>query len=137
MTKIISPQLILVDGIPCYIKDLHPCHCVITPEEDSDSTTSSDKGAESLLQDDREDSEPDSAPTEEAEVGPPSCLYEEVPDENVCCQTAIFVIFEISGECSERNHTHSKRARICLKCKMRSGGEKQAIREIELTSCRS
>ena len=32
---------------------------------------SSERRAKSLLQDDREDSEPDSAPTEEAEAGPP------------------------------------------------------------------
>ena len=70
MTKIISPQLILVDEIPCHIKDLRPRHCVITPEEDSDSTTYPERRAGSLLQDDGEDSEPDSAPTEGAEVGP-------------------------------------------------------------------
>ena len=71
VTKIISPQSILVDGIPRHVKDLHPHHCVITLEEDSDSTTSSEKRAESLLQDDREDSEPNSAFTEEAEAGLP------------------------------------------------------------------
>ena len=27
MTKIISPQSILVDRIPHHVKDLHPCHC--------------------------------------------------------------------------------------------------------------
>ena len=68
VTKIISLQSILVDGIPRHIKDLRPCHCVITPEEDSDSTMSSERRAESLLQDDGEDSEPGSAPAEEAEV---------------------------------------------------------------------
>ena len=38
--------------------------------------------------------------------------------------------------CSERNYAHgsSKHARICLACKMRSGGDKQAIGEIKLTS---
>ena len=66
MTKIITPQSILVDGIPHHVKDLHPRHCVITLEEDSNSTTSSERRAESLLQDVGEDSEPDSAPTEEA-----------------------------------------------------------------------
>ena len=70
VTKIISPQSILVDGIPCHVKDLCPRHCVVTLEEDSDSITSSERRAESLLQDDRKDSEPDSAPTEEAEAGP-------------------------------------------------------------------
>ena len=63
MTKIISPQLILVDEILRHVKDLHPHHCVITPEEDSDSTMSSERRAESLVQDDGEDSEPDSVPT--------------------------------------------------------------------------
>ena len=47
VTKIIGPQSILVDGIPRHIKDLHPRHCVITPEEDSDSTTSPERRAES------------------------------------------------------------------------------------------
>ena len=64
VTKIISPQSILVDGIPRHVKDLRPRLCVITPEEDSDSTTSSKRRAEGLLQYDGEDSEPDSAPTE-------------------------------------------------------------------------
>ena len=70
VTKIISPQSILVDGIPCHVKDLRPRHCVITSEEDSDSTTSTERRAESLLQDDGEDSELDNAPAEEAEAGP-------------------------------------------------------------------
>ena len=70
MTKIISPHSILVYRISCHVKDLCPRHCVITLEEDSDSTISSERRAESLLQDDGEDSEPDSAPTEEAEAGP-------------------------------------------------------------------
>ena len=82
VTKIISLQSILVDRIPRRVKDLCPRHCVITTEEDSESTTlSSERGAESLLQDDGEDSEPDSTPTEEVEAGPPpSCLYKEVPE---------------------------------------------------------
>ena len=67
VTKIIRPQSILVDGIPR--------HCVITPEVDSDCTTSSERRAESLLQDDGEDSEPEKAPSEETEAGPrlPAC----------------------------------------------------------------
>ena len=52
VTKIINPQSILVDEIPRYVKDLRPRHYVITPEVDSDSTTSSERRAESLLQDD-------------------------------------------------------------------------------------
>ena len=139
MTKITSPQSILVNGIPRHIKNLCPRHCVITLEEDSDSTTSSERRAESLLQDNGEDSEPDSAPTEEAEAGPPpSYLYEEVPDESPRCQTAIFVILRLGGG-SERNHAcgSSKRAQICLACKMRSGREKWVIGKIELTSSRS
>ena len=71
VTKIISPQSILVDWILRHVKDLCPRYGVITPEEDSDSTMSSDKRAESLLQDNGEDSEPDSALTEEAEAGTP------------------------------------------------------------------
>ena len=71
VTKIISPLSILVDRIPRHVKDLCPPHCVITPEEDSDSITSSERRAESLLPDDGEDSEPDSAATEETEAGPP------------------------------------------------------------------
>ena len=47
--------------------------------------------------------------------------------------------FRHSRLSSERNHAHgsSKRARICLACKMRSGREKWAIGEIELSSSRS
>ena len=70
VTKIISPQSILVDGIPRHVKDLHPRHCIIPPEKDSNSTTSSERGAESLLQDDGEDSESDSASTKKAQAGP-------------------------------------------------------------------
>ena len=40
----------------------------LPPEEDN--TTSSERGAESQLQDEGEDSEPNSVPTEEAEAGP-------------------------------------------------------------------
>ena len=94
VTKIISPQSILVDGIPCHVKDLWPRHCVITPEEDSDSTTSSEKRPESLLQDNKEDSEPDSAPTEEAEAGP---HFLPLSDESTHRQTAIFVILKSGG----------------------------------------
>ena len=70
VTKIISPQSILVDGIPCHVKDLRLRHFVITPEEDSDSTTTSERKAESLLQDDGEDSEPESVLTEETSRNP-------------------------------------------------------------------
>ena len=138
MTKIHSPQSILVDRIPCHIKDLHPRHCVITPEEDSNSTTSPERRAESLLQDDREDSEPDCAPTEGAEVGHPFLSLQRstrqkrlLPDCHICD-------LEIRGECSERNHacSSSKHTRICLVCKMRPGREKQAIGKIKLASSR-
>ena len=53
------------------MNDLCLHHCVITPEVDSDSATSSERRPESLLQDDGEDPEPESAPTEETEAGPP------------------------------------------------------------------
>ena len=137
MTKIISPQSILVDEIPHHVKDLYPHHCVVILEEDS-STTSSEKRAESLLQDDGEDSEPDSARTEEAEAGPTflplrrSTRQKRQPPDCHLCD------LEIRRECSERNHAHSssKRAQICLACKMRSGREKQAIGKIKLTSTR-
>ena len=98
MTKIISPQLILVDEIPHHIKDLPPRYCVIMLEVDSAFTTSSERRAESLLQDSGEDSEPESAPTEETEAGsPPTCLYKEVKDESTHSQTAIFGILRSVG----------------------------------------
>ena len=87
VTKISSPQSILVDGILRHVKDLRPRYCIITPEEDSDSTTSSETRTESLLQDNGEDYEPESVPTEETEAGPPF-----LPDESRRRQTAIFVI---------------------------------------------
>ena len=61
----------------------------------------------SLLQDDGEDSDPDSAPTKEAEAEaePPSCLYEEVANESAHHQTAIFVILR-SGGSVVREITH-------------------------------
>ena len=104
VTKIISPEWILVDGIPHQVKDLCPHHCVFTLEEDSDSTTSSERKAESLLQDDREDSEPDSAPTEEAKAGPhflplrSSTRRKRLPPDCHLCD------LEIREECSKRNH---------------------------------
>ena len=123
VTKIISPQSILVDRIPCHVKDLCPHHCVITPEENSDSTTSSERRAESLLQDDGEDSEPDSAPTEEAEAGPLFLPLRRRNRQKRPLPDCYFCDLEVKGECGERNHAcgSSKRARICLACKMRSG----------------
>ena len=47
MTEVISPQFVLVDGVPCYVKDLPPRYCVTLLEEDSDGTPESE--AESLL----------------------------------------------------------------------------------------
>ena len=97
VTKIISPQSIFVDEIPSHIKDLRLCHCVITPEEDSESTTSSEKRAESLLQDDGEDSELTVHPLKDQKQDLPSCLYKEVPDESASRQTASFVILRSEG----------------------------------------
>ena len=67
--------------------------------------TMSKRRAENLLQDDRGDSEPDSAPTEEAEAGPASCFYEEAPDKSTHRQTAIFVILRSRGVWQEKSHT--------------------------------
>ena len=135
VTKIIDPQTILVEGIPHHIKDLHPRHCVITPEDDSNSTMSSERRAESLLQDDGEDSKPDSAPTEEAEAAPLPAFTKKYQTKAPAARLSS-LYHDIRGESTERNHAHnsSKHARICLVCKMRSGREIRVIVEIKLTS---
>ena len=75
VTGMISPQSLLVDGIPRHVKDLRPRFSFTAPEIDSDSTSESDNtsenGAESLLFDE-ESAESDDPPQEEAEAESPS-----------------------------------------------------------------
>ena len=69
VTEVISPQSVLVDGVPCHVKDLRPQHCVASLEEDSDGTPSESE-SESLLCDTK-NTESDDSPEEETGVGPP------------------------------------------------------------------
>ena len=69
VTKVISPQSVLVDGVPRHVKDLHTQHSLTLLEEDSDGTPSESE-AESLLCD-TEDTESDDSPEEGAVVEPP------------------------------------------------------------------
>ena len=116
MTKVISPQFVLVDGVPRHIKDLRQWHSLISLEEDSDGTPSESK-AESLLCD-TEDTESDDSPDEEAVVEPsPVPLRRSTrqkrpqPDCHICDH-------EIRGECSKRRNLPpgSKCVRLCLAC---------------------
>ena len=47
VTGMISLQLLLVDRIPCHVKDLRTHFCFTAPEKDSDSTSESDNASES------------------------------------------------------------------------------------------
>ena len=67
MTEVISLQSILVDGIPCHVKDLRPQHSVTSLEEDSDGTPSESE-AENLC--DTKDTESDNSPEEGAIAEP-------------------------------------------------------------------
>ena len=69
VTEVISPQSVLVDGVPHHVKDLRPRHSVTSLEEDSDGTPSESE-AESLLCD-TEDTESDDSPEEGAVAEPP------------------------------------------------------------------
>ena len=91
MTKVISPQSVLVDRVTRHIKDLHLRHSVTSVEEDSDGTPSESK-AESILYD-TEDTESDNLPDKGAVVEPLP-----VP---LCRSTQRN--HEIRGECSRRN----------------------------------
>ena len=74
MTGMISPQSLLVDGIPRHVKDLYPRFSFTVSEKDSDNTSESDNvsesGAESLLFD-KESAESDDPPHEEAKAESP------------------------------------------------------------------
>ena len=116
VTKVITPQSILVDGIPGHIKVLHPRHSLTSLEEDSDGTPS-DSEAESLLCDTK-NTESDDSPEEGAVVEPqPVPLHRSIwrkwPRPNFHISD-----HEISGECSERRNLPpgSKRIRLCLAC---------------------
>ena len=69
VTKVISPQSVLVDRVPRHIKDLRPQHSVTSLEEDSDGTPSESE-TESLLCD-TEDTESAGSPEEGAVAEPP------------------------------------------------------------------
>ena len=120
----ISPQSLLVDGIPCHVKDLRPRFSFTAPEKDSNSTSESDNASESRAESllvDGESAESNGPPQEEAKAEspslplrrstrqkwpPPSChLYDQV----------------IRRGYNENNDLprNPKRARTCSACKVR------------------
>ena len=96
----ISPQSLLVDGIPRHVKELRPRFSFTAPEKDSDSTSESDNasesGAESLLFD-GESAESDGPLQEEAEAEAPPRPCERVPVKNDRHQVVTFVIRRSGG----------------------------------------
>ena len=60
VTEVISPQSVLVDGVPRHVKDLRLRHSVTSLEEDSDSTLSESEAKNLLC--DTEDTESDNSP---------------------------------------------------------------------------
>ena len=116
VTEVISPQSILVDGVPRHVKDLHPPHSLTSLEEDSDHTPSESE-TESLLCD-TENTESDDSPEEGAVVEPPSMPLRRStrrkqlpPDCHICNH-------EIRGKCTKRRNLPpgSKHVRLCLAC---------------------
>ena len=116
VTKVISPQSILVDGVPYHVKDLHQRHSVTSMEEDSDGTPSESE-AESLLCD-TDDTESDDSPEERAMAeSPPVPLCQStrqkrlLPDCHICDH-------EISRECSKIGNLlpGSKHIKLCFGC---------------------
>ena len=112
VTEVISPQSVLVDGVPRHVKDLRPWHSLTSLKEDSDGTPS-----ESLLCD-TEDTESDDLPEEGVVVEPPPVPLcrstrqkRPPPDCDICDH-------KIRGECSERRNLPpgSKYVRLCLVC---------------------
>ena len=138
VTKIINPQLILVDGIPRHVKDLQPCHCHHTGGRLWQHNVLWMKGRESSARQQRRFWAKQCTHWRSRSRIPflplqRSTRWKYPPLDYYLCD------LEISGECSKRNHVccSSKHARICLVCKMRSGREKQVIGKIEHTSSRS
>ena len=117
VTEVISPQSVLVDGVPRHVKDLRPRHSLTSLEEDSDGTPS--ESATKNLLCDTTDTESDDSPEEGAVVEPPpvplhrSTRQKRPPPECHICD------HEIRGECSERRNLPpgSKRLRLCLACR--------------------
>ena len=69
MTEVISPQSVLVDGVPRHVKDLCPRHSLTLLEEDSNGTPSESKAGSILC--DTTDTESDHLPEEGTVVEPP------------------------------------------------------------------
>ena len=124
VTGMISPQSLLVDGIPRHVKYLRLRFSFTAPEKDSDSASESDNasegGAESLLFDE-ESTESDGPPQEEAEAESPSPPLrrsarqkQPPPSCHLCDQ-------EIRRGCNENNNLprNPKRARTCFACEAR------------------
>ena len=119
--EMISLQSLLVDGIPCHVKDLRPRFSFTAPEENSDSASESDNVSESRAESllfDRESAESDDPPQEEAEAVSPSCPCKEMPVTNKRHLVATFVI---RSGCNENNDLprNPKRARTCFACEAR------------------
>ena len=114
MTKVISPQSVLVDGVLCHVKDLRPQHKLTSLEKDSYGTPSESE-AESLLCDTTE-TESDNSLEEGAVVEPPPVpLHRSTRQKQPPPDCHIFD-HEISGECNEGRNLPpgSKRVRLCL-----------------------
>ena len=124
VTGMMSPQLLLVDGIPHDVKDLHPHFSFTAPEKDSASTSESDNASESEAQCllfDRESAESDCPPQEEAEAESPfpplrrsACQKRPPPSCHLCDQ-------ERRRGCNENNDLprNPKQARTCFVGKAR------------------
>ena len=121
VTEIISPQSVLVDGMPRHMKDLRPRYSLLSSEEDSDSTTSSESRSESLIRDDETETESDDLPEAEVEAH----ISEEAPRLRRStrkkrpppgCRLCDHEIREECGDGVERRR--DKRLRLaCARCK--------------------
>ena len=116
VTEVISPQSVLVDGIPCHVKDLRLRHCVTSLEEDSDGTPSESE-AESLLCD-SEDTVSDDSPEEGDVAEPPLVPLRRNTRRKRPRPDCHIYDHEISGECNERRNLPpgSKCVRLCFAC---------------------
>ena len=118
---IISPQSLLVDGIPHHVKDLRSRFSFTAPEKDSNSTSESDNASESRAESllvDGESAESSGPPQEEAKAESPSPPLQRngrqkqpPPSCHLCDQ-------EIRKGCNENNDLtwNPKRARTCFTC---------------------
>ena len=117
VTKIISPQSVLIDRVPHHIKALRMQHSLTSLEKDSDGTPSESEAESPLC--DTEDTESDDSPEEGTVVETLPMLLRRstlrkrpLPNCHICDH-------EISGEHSKRRNLPpgSKRVRLRLVCR--------------------